>query len=153
MEVMEIEFARVLERKEYTQRKVETFFQEIQHDASRSISFQDQSSLGQSILNLNLNPYSSNEKLCHSCRKWEVPDRSIFARMFNNESDSNLYCHFCMKRVCSTDCIHSERFVIPRLFNVEYDLTAKHVCSKAGVFLQKHNFLRIHSKNPQVALR
>mmetsp|Transcript_10621 Transcript_10621/g.12535 ORF Transcript_10621/g.12535 Transcript_10621/m.12535 type:complete len:123 (+) Transcript_10621:470-838(+) len=73
--------------------------------------------------------------------------------MFNNESDSALYCHFCMKRVCSIECAHDEEFVIPRLFNVEYDLKPKQVCKKAGMFLQRHNFLRIHSKNPQVALR
>ena len=58
-----------------------------------------------------------------------------------------------MKRVCSIECMFDEQFVIPRLFNVEYDLAPRHVCIKAGAFLAKNNFLRIHSKNPQVALR
>ena len=72
--------------------------------------------------------------------------------MFNNESDSALYCHFCMKRVCSIECVYDENFVIPRLFNVAYDLNPHQVCSKAGAFLSKQNFLRIHSMSPQVAI-
>lgn len=43
--------------------------------------------------------------------------------------------------------------MIPRLFNVEYDLRPRMVCKKAGAFLQRHNFLRIQRENPQVALR
>lgn len=58
-----------------------------------------------------------------------------------------------MKRVCSIQCVYEEQFVIPRLFNVEYDVKKHHVCTKAGAFLTKHNLLRIHSKNPQVSLR
>lgn len=65
---------------------------------------------------------TNNDRLCHCCRKWELPDRSVFSKIFNNESDSALYCHFCMKRVCSIECMYEEKFIIPRLFNIEYDL-------------------------------
>ena len=92
------------------------------------------------------------DNLCHSCRKWEIPARSVFSRMFNSESDSALYCHFCMQRVCSVECVSEDKFVIPRLFNIEYDLRQHHVCTKAGSFLSKHNFVKIHNKSPQVAL-
>ena len=103
--------------------------QRVSLDQSKTtISLTDASNgaMGQSYLGGNLvsteNEQTNGSRLCHCCRKWEIPDRSIFSRMFNNESDSALYCHFCMKRVCSIECMYDEQFVIPRLFNVEYDL-------------------------------
>ena len=91
--------------------------------------------------------------LCHCCQKWQVPERGLLARFFNDESESPLYCHFCMHRVCSPECLSEEKYVIPRLFNVSYNIQKVSVCKKAGTFLSKQNYLRIDHKNPQVVLR
>ena len=77
----------------------------------------------------------TTQEVCHSCRKVEIPERGFFASVFTNDQEHELYCHFCMKRVCSTECLIKEKFVIPRLFNVEYDLKHHSVCTKAGAFL------------------
>lgn len=58
-----------------------------------------------------------------------------------------------MHRVCSPECLSEEKYVIPRLFNVSYNIQKVPVCKKAGTFLSKQNYLRIDHKNPQVVLR
>ena len=122
MEVYEYEFKRVFERREYTQEKVEQFF------AKMSLLEQRSAAASRSMNDSLLAQVTADQKTeeikerCHCCQKWEIPERSIFSKIFSNESSSALYCHFCMKRVCSIECMSEEKFVIPRLFNVEYNL-------------------------------
>ena len=126
VEVFESEFSRVFERKEYTQARIEFFYQNMHTFDQNTYSLSDINFVNNnSSFNALSTPksHSDTSKLCHCCRKWEIPERSILSRMFNNESDSALYCHFCMKRVCSIECVYDEQFVIPRLFNVAYDLS------------------------------
>jgi hypothetical protein len=54
----------------------------------------------------------NKKKNCHNCGKaFELA--KIFKRCF---------CNFCMEYVCSKECLSNEKFVIPRSFNLEYDL-------------------------------
>lgn len=53
-----------------------------------------------------------------------------------------------MEYVCDRDCLSDENFIIPRNFNLEYDLKRRPVCSTAAMFLNKRNYLKIESANP-----
>lgn len=56
-----------------------------------------------------------NNKLnCHNCGK----DLTTFMTKYIKRCN----CYFCMEYVCSKDCLSEEKFVIPRLFNLSYDL-------------------------------
>ena len=98
------------------------------YGSSRSFTEPDNSPLNQTpsfLIHEDGSEQASNDghpSLCHCCRKWEIPERSFLSKIFNNESDSSLYCHFCMKRVCSIECVHEDLVVVPRLFNVNYNL-------------------------------
>lgn len=62
------------------------------------------------------------------------------------------YCYFCMEYVCDKGCVSDEKFIIPRLFNLDYDLKKRSVCQSAAMFLNRNNILRIPNNHPQVAL-
>ena len=52
---------------------------------------------------------------CHNCgKKYSLFLAKTFKRTF---------CNFCMEYVCDKDCLCEEKFVIPRNFNLEYDLS------------------------------
>lgn len=63
------------------------------------------------------------------------------------------FCYFCMEYVCDRDCLSDETFVIPRNFNLEYDLRKRPVCSTASMFLNRRNYLKIDNIHPQITLQ
>lgn len=63
------------------------------------------------------------------------------------------YCNFCMNYVCEKECISEEKFIIPRKFNLEFDLKEKQVCRLAAIFLTRRNYIKITQSNPQVTLQ
>ena len=120
--------------------------QRIAGSATKPKALIDSTDANSGVSNLKIN-------LCHCCQKWQVPERGMLSRFFKDESESPLYCHFCMHRVCSEECLHEEKYVIPRLFNISYKIKKFQVCKKAGTFLSKQNYLKIAHNNPQVVLR
>lgn len=125
--VYEGEFRAVLRRKEYTQQRVSDFF------------LSQKTLLGQ-----------TDNEICHSCFKAKLPIRTLVNELFSSEHDSDAFCHFCLQRVCSSQCLHQNKFTIPRNLGFNGDLHPQHVCRSAGNFLMKFNYMRIDPHSPSV---
>ena len=151
-QVYRLEFTRVFQRREYTQQKVQMYFSRQQKQINEALQRIEDYANSQAESG-NFSAENLRENLCHNCQVAQVPKRGMLEKVFNDESNSPLYCHFCMHRVCSIDCLHEEEFVIPRLFNVSYDVNKHRVCRKAGTFLSKQNYIKIAHNNPQVVMR
>ena len=82
----------------------------------------------------------NNKSLCHNCGK----DLTSFMTKYIKKC----FCHFCMENVCSKECLSSEKFVIPRLFNLQYDLEQKQVCMQSSMFLNRRCYLKIANSHP-----
>ena len=80
------------------------------------------------------------KKLCHMCGKQM---NSLLTQVLQK-----CFCSFCMEYVCSAGCLSKEKFIIPRLFNLNYDMQEKPVCQLAAVFLQRKNIIKIKSQHP-----
>ena len=63
------------------------------------------------------------------------------------------FCHFCMEDVCSRECLAEEKFVVPRLFTLKFELEQKSVCKHAAIFLTRKTYVKISNKHPQIMLR
>jgi hypothetical protein len=56
-------------------------------------------------------------EICHACGEQPLPSRGFFDKLFNpNIRNHALFCHLCLKMVCSSECLHQHEFVIPRDF-------------------------------------
>ncbi len=80
-------------------------------------------------------PKANFKKVCHNCGKNYI---LMMAKLIKRT-----FCNFCLEYVCDKDCLNEEKFIIPRNFNIEYDLSKKHVCRKAAVLLNRRNYLKI----------
>jgi superfamily II helicase len=80
------------------------------------------------------------KNLCHHCGKKINRFLAKFVR--------RNFCHFCMDYVCSRDCLSDEQFVIPRNFNIDYDLKKRPVCYSAAMLLNRNNYIKIPSSHP-----
>lgn len=66
----------------------------------------------------------SNEKICHNCGKEQA-----------GKLMKKIYCNFCMLPVCCKECLAKDSFIIPRDFNLNFDLQPKSLCTLAAMFL------------------
>lgn len=82
---------------------------------------------------------TANAKTCHNCGK----SLGVFKLKAH-------HCNFCMANVCSKECLSKNLFVIPRDFNLKFDLEPKSVCHLAATFLERKCYLTITTKHPQV---
>jgi hypothetical protein len=80
-------------------------------------------------------PKANFKKVCHNCGKNYM--------LFMSKLIKRSFCNFCLEYVCDKDCLCEEKFIIPRNFNIEYDLNTKHVCRKAAVLLNRKNYIKI----------
>jgi hypothetical protein len=54
------------------------------------------------------------KKNCHNCG-----DK---INLFMVKVIKRTFCYYCMEYVCDKDCISDEKYVIPRGFNIDFDL-------------------------------
>ena len=81
---------------------------------------------------------------CHNCGKK--------INRFMTKIVRRCFCYYCMDYVCSKGCLSDETFIIPRNFNLEYDLKKRPVCQAASMHLNRKNYLKISHAHPQIAL-
>ena len=79
-----------------------------------------------------------NEKECHACGKSLIGVGKLV---------KNSMCYFCMGPVCK-ECLSTDQMIIPRDFNVKYDLTPKTVCTLAKAFMERKCFIPISLSHP-----
>lgn len=86
-----------------------------------------------------------NKKQCHVCG-----DTLSF---FKTKVMKRCFCYFCLEYVCDKKCLSDETFIIPRNFNIDFDLRKRPVCESAAMLLNRNNYLKIEYMHPQVRLQ
>lgn len=85
------------------------------------------------------------KKYCHVCGKQ--------MNMLKTRLINRCFCYFCMEYVCDKQCLSDETFIIPRSFNIDFDLRKKPVCQSAAMLLNRNNYIKIENNHPQVGVQ